>query len=230
MGFLGEILVVDDERTVRSSFKALFESEGYSVLLARDGDEAVSVFRERRPSLVLMDVMMPKKNGAAACAEIRAIDPLVPILAFTAMPNDVGLVRTLGLGADDYIAKDRPCEEFVARVNAAIRKASSAKSLLPNGNDVWKTGTTLVDFAAMKVIAGGETFVLTRSERLFLKLLLSSKGRCFSYDEIFTELRGEGYIGDDAAIHNLVSRLKHKLGHEGSRLVSVRSYGYKIVE
>jgi DNA-binding response OmpR family regulator len=146
------------------------------------------------------------------------------------MPNDVGLVRTLGLGADDYIAKDRPSEEFVARVNAAMRKSRSAMSLTPNGNDVWKAGTTLVDFAAMKVIADGETFALTRSERLLLKLLLSSKGRCFSYDEIFSGLRGEGYIGDDAAIRNMVSRLKHKLGREGFRLTSVRSYGYKIVE
>lgn len=230
MSFLGEILVVDDDRTVRYAFKALFEAEGYSVSLARDGDEAVRVFGERRPSLVLMDVMMPKKNGIAACAEIRSMDPLVPILSFSALPNDVAMLRTLGNGADDYIPKDRSPEEFVARVNAAVRKAEKIKSLIPGGGDVWKSGTTVVDFGAMRVTSDGQTHALTRSERLFLKLLMSSPGRCFSYSEIFSALRGEGYVGDDAAVRNLVSRLKHKLGHEGSRLSSVRSYGYRFTD
>lgn len=230
MSLLGEILVVDDERAVRAAFKAVFEAEGYSVLLARDGDEAVGVFRERRPALVLMDIMMPRKNGVAACAEIRAIDPLVPILSFTAMPSDVGLVRSLGHGADDYIPKDRPPDEFVARVGAALRKARTVGSLVPGGGDVWKSGSTTVDFGAMKVTSDTGSSPLTRSERLLLKLLLSAEGRCFTYDEIFSALRGEGYIGDDAAIRNLVSRLKHKMGRDGSRLVSVRAHGYKLTD
>lgn len=230
MSLLGEILVVDDERAVRNAFKAVFEAEGYSVLLAKDGDEAVSVFRERRPALVLMDIMMPRKNGVAACAEIRTIDPLVPILSFTAMPSDVGLVRSLGHGADDYIPKDRPPDEFVARVGAALRKARTVGSLVPGGGDVWKSGSTTVDFGAMKVTSDTGSSPLTRSERLLLKLLLSAEGRCFTYDEIFSALRGEGYIGDDAAIRNLVSRLKHKMGREGSRLVSVRAHGYKLTD
>lgn len=230
MSLLGEILIADDDRMVRSAFKTLLESEGYSVALAKDGDEAVRIFRERRPRLVLMDIMMPKKNGIAACSEIRDIDPLVPILAFTAMPDSTGMVRSLGCGADDYIAKDRPPAEFVARINAALRKAETVNSLVPGGSDVWKSGSTTVDFGAMKIIADGESAPLTRSERLFLKLLLSAKGRCFSYDEIFSALRGEGYIGDDAAIRNLVSRLKHKMGREGVRLSSVRAYGYRFTD
>jgi DNA-binding response OmpR family regulator len=230
MGLLGEILVVDDERAVRSAFKALFESEGYTVLLAKDGDEAVKIFLERRPSLVLMDIMMPKKNGIAACSEIRAADPLVPILSFTAMPSDMAMLRTLGSGADDYIPKDRPPEEFLARVNAAVRKAEKVKSLIPDGADLLKIGSLVIDFTAMKVTAEGQTHSLTKSERILLKLLLTSKGRCFSFTEIFTALRGEGYIGDDAAIRNMVSRLKQKLGREGHRIESVRSYGYRFTE
>lgn len=226
MSLLGEILIVDDERVVRSTFKAIFEAEGYSVLLAKDGEEAIKIFREHRPLLVLMDVMMPKKNGIAACSEIRVIDPLVPILAFTAMPNDINMVRALGLGADDYIAKDRPKEEFVARVNAAIRKAQSVKSLIPGYGDVWKSESTIINFTEMRVTSDGVTHILTKSERVLLKLLLSEIGRCFSYNEIFTALKGEGYIGDDAAIRTLVSRLKNKLGRLGSRLISRRSYGY----
>lgn len=230
MSLLGEILVVDDERSVRSAFKALFETEGYSVLLAKDGDEAVKIFAKSRPSLVLMDIMMPKKNGIAACSEIRAIDPLVPILSFTAMPSDVSMLRTLGNGADDYISKDRPPEEFVARVNAAIRKAEKVKSLLPKNSELWRKGGTIVDFAEMRIVSDGKTYALTRSEKLFLKLLMTSKGRCFSHREIFDELRGDGYIGDSAAVRNMVSRLKQKLGSEGDCLVGVRSCGYKFIE
>lgn len=229
MGLLGEILVVDDERTVRSAFKALFEAEGYSVSLAKDGDEAVKIFLERRPSLVLMDIMMPKKNGIAACSEIRAIDPLVPILSFTAMPSDVTMLRSLGGGADDYISKERPPEEFVARVNAAVRKARKVKSLIPDSGDVLKIGDLVIDFSSMKVSVGEGTHPLTKSEKILLKLLLSSPGRCFSFAEIFTALRGEGYIGDDAAVRSMISRLKQKLGAEGRRLESVRSYGYKFI-
>lgn len=230
MSLLGEILVADDDRIVRSAFKSLLESEGYSVALAKDGDEAVRLFQERRPRLVLMDIMMPKKNGIAACSEIRNIDPLVPILAFTAIPDNTAMVRSLGQGADDYIAKDRPPEEFIARINAALRKAEKVNSLIPGGADVWKSGSTTVDFGAMKVIADGEMNPLTKSERLLLKLLLSEKGRCFSYDEIFSALRGEGYIGDDGAVRVLVSRLKHKMGREGVRLTSVRAYGYRFTD
>ena len=85
----------------RNSYKTLFEAEGFSVRLAKDGAEAVRLFLEGRPDLVLLDVMMPKMNGLAACAEIRKSDALVPILFFTALPSDVSLVRGLGLGGDD---------------------------------------------------------------------------------------------------------------------------------
>ena len=97
------ILIADDERSVRSAFKAIFEAEGYNVVLARDGVEAIQNFEEKRIDLILMDVMMPRKNGLVACAEIRKKDPLIPILFFTAMPTDVSMVSAFGFGADDYI-------------------------------------------------------------------------------------------------------------------------------
>ena len=100
-----EVLIAEDEPSARRGFRALFEGEGYAVRTARDGAEAVAKVLERRPDAVLLDVMMPKMNGIAACAEIRKSDPLVPILFFTAMPSDVGAVRALGLGADDYFEK-----------------------------------------------------------------------------------------------------------------------------
>ena len=206
-----EILIAEDEPSARRGFRALFESEGYAVRTARDGEEAVAKFIERRPDAVLLDVMMPKMNGIAACAEMRKADLLVPILFFTAMPSDVGAVRALGLGADDYIDKAKSPEELLARAAAL------------------GLGGVTVDFATMTASGDGVSAELTKSEALFLRLLASERGRCFSFDEIFAALRGEGYIGDDNAVRCIAKRLKAKLGRAGELISNTRGIGYKLV-
>ena len=223
-----EVLLADDDRAARAAFRTLLESEGYRVRLARNGEEAVAAFQAARPDLVLLDVMMPKKNGLAACGEIRALDAQVPVVFFTAMPSDVSLVRGLGLGGDDYIAKDRSPEEFLARIRAALRRSAASRAATAGGMTVCLADAT-VDFRQMCVTVGEERMALTRSEVQFLRLLLSDAGRVFSNDEIFAALHGEGYIGDDAAIRALVRRLKHKLGRAGNRLVNERALGYRLV-
>lgn len=224
MAARAEILIADDEATARKGFRALFEGEGYSVRTARDGAEAVAKFRERRPDVVLLDVMMPKTNGIAACAEIRKSDTLVPILFFTAMPSDVGAVRALGLGADDYVDKAKSPDELLARVAAALRRASAARPR----RDVLVLGHVTVDFATMTASGDGTTAELTKSEALFLRLLASERGRCFSFDEIFAALRGEGYVGDDNAVRCIAKRLKAKLGRAGELVANARGVGYRL--
>ena len=221
-----EVLIAEDEPSARRGFRALFEGEGYAVRTARDGAEAVAKFLERRPDAVLLDVMMPKMNGIVACAEIRKSDPLVPILFFTAMPSDVGAVRALGLGADDYIDKAKSPEELLARVAAVLRRASAAR---PRA-DVLSLGGVTVDFATMTASGGGISEELTKSESLFLRLLAAERGKCFSFDEIFAALRGEGYIGDDNAVRCIAKRLKAKLGRAGELISNARGVGYKLVK
>ena len=221
-----EVLIAEDEPSARRGFRALFEGEGYAVRTARDGEEALAKFNERRPDAVLLDVMMPKMNGIAACAEIRKSDPLVPILFFTAMPSDVGAVRALGLGADDYIDKAKSPEELLARVAAVLRRASSAR---PRA-DVLSLGDVTVDFATMTAAGDGISEELTKSESHFLRLLASERGRSFSFDEIFAALRGEGYVGDDNAVRCIAKRLKAKLGRAGELIANARGVGYKLVK
>ena len=221
-----EVLIAEDEPSARRGFRALFEGEGYAVRTARDGEEALAKFNERRPDAVLLDVMMPKMNGIAACAEIRKSDPLVPILFFTAMPSDVGAVRALGLGADDYIDKAKSPEELLARVAAVLRRASSAR---PHA-DALSLGDVTVDFTTMTAAGDGISEELTKSELLFLRLLASERGRCFSFDEIFAALRGEGYVGDDNAVRCIAKRLKAKLGRAGELISNARGVGYKLVK
>ena len=147
-----EILIAEDEPSARRGFRALFEGEGYAVRTARDGEEAVAKFIERRPDAVLLDVMMPKMNGIAACEAIRMWDALVPVLFFTAMPSDVGAVRALGLGAVDYIDKAKSPEELLARVAAVLRRVAAAAK--PRADALGLGGVT-VDFATMTASGDG---------------------------------------------------------------------------
>ena len=227
MASRAEILIADDEAAARRGFRALFEGEGYAVRTARDGEEALAKFRESRPDAILLDVMMPKMNGIIACAEIRRSDPLVPILFFTAMPSDVGAVRALGLGADDYIDKAKSPEELLARVAAVLRRASVIAS---DKRDKLSLGGVTVDFATMTASGDGVSEELTKSESFFLRLLASERGRCFSFDEIFAALRGEGYVGDDNAVRCIAKRLKVKLGRAGELIANARGVGYKLVK
>lgn len=224
---MAKILLVDDDRTARAAFRALLESEGHEVCLAKNGEEAVSAFGAAHPDLVLLDVMMPKKNGLVTCSELRARDAHVPIIFITAMPSDVSLVRGLGLGADDYIAKDRSPEELLARIGAALRRRATAQPTAPVPVVL---GDADIDLHGAVASVGGETVRLTKSEVDFLQLLLSSRGRVFSPEEIFAGLRGEGYVGDVAAIRSMVLRLKRKLGRGGNLIVSERGFGYRLVK
>ena len=117
---MAEILVVDDERSVRNGLKALLSTGGYSVRLARSGLQALEQFRTRRPDLVLLDVMMPGTNGFDVCREIRREDALVPILFLTSVENEANQVRGFGLGADDYISKTAGEAELFARIRRAL--------------------------------------------------------------------------------------------------------------
>ncbi len=220
-----KILVVDDERIVRTAFKNLLVAEGYQVELAKGGEEALEKFSRSKPSLVLLDVMMPKMNGLAVCERMREIDSLVPILFFTAMPGELAMLRAFGAGADDFISKDRSPEEFLARVKAALRRVSAVEG---KTGDKISIGKASIDFLTMGVCVDSEHLPLTKTEALFLRLLLSEPGRIFSFDEIFAGIGGEGYFGDEASVRTLVCRLKNKLGDASPVIVNVRGHGYKI--
>lgn len=224
-----KILIADDEPAIRAGYKALFESEGFAVSTAKDGAEAVVRFRERCPEVVLLDVMMPRKNGIAACAEIRAEDPLVPIIFFTAMPSEASVVRGLGFGADDYIAKDRSPDEFVARVRSALRRADAVKAAVREGEKIY-IGGAVADLVRLTVSGAGRTETLTKNEGAALRLLAGDRGRHFSHSEIFSAIYGEGYNGDEGAIRVVISRLKRKLGSASGFICSTRGLGYRLLK
>ena len=227
---MDEILVVDDERAIREGLKRLLSAEGFAVRLARNGDDALSAFRERRPSLVLLDVMMPKRNGFSVCGEIRSIDPITPIVFLTAKDGEAEQVRGFGLGADDYISKSASEAELLARVRRAVARAAAysanSGSCEPRRRQI---GSAVVDFDTFVVQSDGAEERLTKTEADLLWLLAVERDKCVPCDEIIDVLKAGGFTGDSGSIYSHVSRIKKKLGKSGALLRSERGAGYRLM-
>lgn len=225
---MAEILIADDERLIREGMKALFAGEGFSARTARDGEDALKKFAERRPDLVLLDVMMPKANGFKACEEIRRLDRFVPIVFLTAKDSEADEVRGIGLGADDYVSKTAGDAVLVARVRRALERAAAidAKVSPPR---VLKLGAVAVDFDRLTVSGPGADGRLTRTEADILRLLAHRADCPMTGDELIAALRGEGFVCEDGMLYTHMSNLRRKLGSAASLLVNDRSAGYRLV-
>ena len=223
---MSEILLVDDERSIRASMRAMLESEGFAVRTARSGDEAVRLFSERRPDVVLLDVMMPGKGGVQTCEELRKTDPLAPILFLTAVPSDTTKVRAAG--ADDYIEKSCNPDVLLARIRAALRRAEAMSSATAGSSRV-RLGSVVVDMALLRVTDGDRSEGLTRTEAALFSALNSRRGEYVGNDALFTAIHGEGFLGDPSKIRNHISTLRHKLGRARDMIVNNPNAGYRLL-
>ena len=227
---MGDILIVDDERVVRDGLKALLSGEGFAVRTAHDGADALGKFAERRPDLVLLDVMMPKMNGFVACGEIRKLDRGVPVVFLTAKDSEADQVRGFGLGADDYVSKDAPEAVLVARVRRAIDRCRDISRGAGDGGRLIRVGQVSADTMSLEVSAEGRAVArLTKTEADILRVLDSDRGRVFSSDELIAALRGEGFACEDTMLYVHVSNLRRKLGPAASLLQTTRGAGYRLM-
>lgn len=223
-----EILIVEDERTVREQMAKRLEAEGYRVRTAHDGEEGLALFRERRPDLILLDIMMPRLNGYAMCEAVRRDDPLVPIVFNTARRSAEDKFRGFGCGADDYFEKKLPTAEKLLRIRALLRRVTAYRTQQDRSMRT-QIGSVTVDFGELKVTGPGVDERLTKTESDLLRLFCASRGRLFSYQEIFTVLRGTGFVGNDRALQTHVYNVKRKLGKAGAYLCNERNAGYMLM-
>ena len=226
-----DILVVDDERVLRESLKRDLEGEGYSVRAARDGEQALAMIAEKRPDLVLLDVMMPKMNGFRCCEEIRKSDGLLPVIFLTAKDSEADQVRGIGLGADDYISKDVCDALLFARIRRALDRLEGMPAGAP-GNHVRfvRLGAVSVDAENLSVVEDGrEVCRLTKTEADILLCLNARRGEAVSFDDLISDLRGNGFACEDAMLYTHMSRLRGKLGRAGDMISSVRGIGYRLI-
>ena len=225
---MAEILVVDDERTLRDGIKAVLSGEGFGVRTARDGDEALRKIAEKRPDLVLLDVMMPKMNGFRCCERIRGVDRLLPVVFLTAKDSEADQVRGIGLGADDFISKDASDAVLLARINRALERASAfGETARRASGTTIVLGTVSVDLKTFVVAEKDEEIArLTKTEADMLRFLAAHRGELIVADDIITELRGNGFACEDAMLYMHMCNLRKKLGSAGPMIVNKRGVGY----
>ena len=231
------ILVVDDEQPIIDILVYNLEKEGYNVIEANDGITAVDVALEKRPDLILLDIMLPKLDGLSVCKRIKN-SLNVPILMLTAKDGEIDKILGLELGADDYITKPFSVRELVARVKANLRKvdASLNSKTIDDKQEKKKeskisVGDLELDLDKFEVKVRGEVIDLTLREFEVLKFLASEPGQVVTRETLLEKVWGYEYYGDIRTVDVTVRRIREKIEKDTSNpkiLITKRSVGYYI--
>lgn len=223
------ILIADDNRQIVSILSEYAQKEGYKVFIAKDGEEAISVFKKMPFDIVLLDVMMPKKDGFEVCREIRRSSN-VPVIMVTARGEDFERIMGLDIGADDYIVKPFSPGEVMARIRAILRRiertqenAEKQKNLVLNNLTI-----SLDNFVAA---IDGNVLPLTKKEIELLWVMASNNGRVFTREHLLDTVWGYDYFGDSRTVDSHIKRLRGKIDkyqHPGWNVATIWGVGYKF--
>jgi DNA-binding response OmpR family regulator len=223
------ILLVDDEDSIQKLLAYPLEREGYRVLQARDGEEALSRFASEHVDLVVLDIMLPKLDGLEVCKRLRA-ESEVPIIMLTARDDELDKVLGLELGADDYITKPFSIREFRSRVRALLRRASVSRQV-DEGEEVISSEELRIDLARRAVEIRGQRAQLTYVEFELLRILASHPGRVYSRRMLLEALWGGADYREPRTIDVHVRHLREKLERDPAEpeyLLTVRGVGYRF--
>lgn len=217
-----QILVVDDESRMRKLVKDFLQREGYSVLEAGDGMEAMDIFYEHKIDLVILDVMMPKMDGWQTCREIRR-DSTVPIIMLTARSEERDELQGFELGVDEYISKPFSPKILVARVGALLKRIYGT-----DAEEKIEAGGIELDKAAHQVRVDGKSIDLSYKEFELLTYFLENQGIALSREKILNNVWNYDYFGDARTIDTHVKKLRNKLGDKGNYIKTIWGMGYKF--
>ena len=206
-----KILVIDDDSNICELLRMYLEKEGYEVRTASDGSEGIAVFRMYEPDLVLLDVMMPKKDGLVVCREIRR-ESNVPIIMLTAKAEEFDKLLGLELGADDYITKPFSPREVLARVKTVLRRMREIHE--ETRGTLLNVGNLLIDMGAFSVKLNGQPVACTPKEIEILWTLASNPGMVFSREHLLQSIWGYDFLGDTRAVDSHIKRIRAKLCKE----------------
>jgi DNA-binding response OmpR family regulator len=222
------ILVVEDDPAIQRGLADNLGFEGHTVITASDGEAAHRLQRERKPDLIILDLMLPRMGGLELCRKLRAEGVQTPILMLTARSEESDRVLGLDLGADDYLTKPFSVRELLARVRALLRRAHPA-SQLPNELHF---GGVSVDFLKYEAHRNGESVELTRKEFAILRFLASRSGQVVTRDDLLNEVWGYESYPTSRTVDNHVAGLRAKLergSDEPEHIKTVHGVGYKFV-
>ncbi|MGH8981184.1 MAG: response regulator [Acidimicrobiales bacterium] len=234
-----EVLLAEDEESFVDALVVGLGREGFNVIVARDGIEALRLFDESEPDLVLLDLMLPKMSGIDVCRSIRSRSN-VPIIMVTAKSAEIDTVVGLEVGADDYVSKPYRLRELVARIRAVLRRGASASASRDDPEERRGTepeegsreaGDVRVDLDTRRVFVRGGEVVLRRKEFELLALLVENAGRVLTRDVLIDRIWGADYIGDTKTLDVHVKRLRSRIEEDPSHphlITTVRGVGYRF--
>lgn len=221
------MLIADDNRQITSVLETYAKKEGFTPLIAENGEKALSLFEQYAPTILLLDVMMPKKDGFSVCREIRRHSN-VPIIMITARGEDFERIMGLDIGADDYIVKPFSPGEVMARVRAILRRIEKTDDKEDQALTFDNLTINLDDYTSY---IGGQQLMLTKKEIELLWTLATNKNKVFTRENLLNSLWGYDYYGDSRTVDSHVKRLRAKLdeyAHPAWNIKTIWGVGYKF--
>ena len=224
------ILVIEDDLAILRGLKDNLEYESYEVMTAADGEQGYCLIQEKKPDLIILDLMLPKMSGYELCRKVRGEGVTIPILMLTARGEEMDQVLGLDLGADDYVTKPFSVPELLARLRAILRRVQKSRSEdLP---DELRFGKVVVDFRRFEARKEGKNLNLSRKEYGVLRLLVARAGEVVTRDELLDEVWGYDQYPTTRTVDNHVALLRSKLEDDPSEprhLLTVHGVGYKLI-
>ena len=223
-----KILVVDDEHDLVKLVKYHLEKEGYKVLTASNGEDALFLTRRERPELIILDIMLPGIDGLEVCKRLKADPELanIAIIMVTAKGEEVDITLGLKLGADDYVTKPFSPKELLARIQAVLRRTKISSTT----TDYIEVDGLTIDMHKHEVTIKNEIIPLTLTEFKLLYQLASRPGRVFTRDQLLDAIAGSETIVIDRTIDVHIASLRKRLKDFASRIITIRGIGYKFKE
>ena len=224
-----KILVVDDEEHIAELINYNLTNNGYKVIIANNGIDAVKVAIEEKPSLILLDLMIPGKDGYDVCKEIRSNSEIrnTPIIMLTAKSEEFDKILGLELGADDYITKPFSVRELLARVKAVLRRVS----IVEPENNILTFGDLVADFDKREILIKDKKLDLTLKEFELLEILIRNKGKILTRDTLLDKIWGYEYIGETRTVDVHIRYLRKKVEDDDKHpkfIETIRGVGYRF--
>ena len=229
-----KILVIEDEPNIRELILYNLKTNGYEAVAAEDGIMGITMVHREKPDLILLDIMLPEKNGYEICRELRDEGSETPIIIITAKTEETDKVMGLEYGADDYISKPFGIREMMARIKAVLRRyENTADHVQKDSSDtVLSVGDLTINVDRHEVREGDRVIDLTLKEFELLKYLVENKGHVFSRDQLLNNVWGINYVGETRTVDVHIRHLRQKLSdgeHDDSSYIeTIRGKGYKV--
>ncbi|MDJ0839886.1 MAG: response regulator transcription factor [Acidobacteriota bacterium] len=226
-----KVLIVEDDRAMAVGLRDGVASEGYRVLYAEDGAAGLDLARDEKPDIIILDVMLPKKNGLDVCRELRASGDNVPIIMLTARGQEIDKVLGLKLGADDYMTKPFSLLELLARIESVLRRSNGSGGSAEPERSTYGFGDVTLDFTRHEALKGNCKMDLSPREFMMLEFFVSHRGEVVTRDQLLDAVWGYDHIPFTRTVDAHIAKLRKKIETvpaDPQYLITVHRLGYKF--